>query len=67
MPEMSGTQLIQEIENTKSIKNPHILVLSGAVPEDVLKMKETGRVDQILNKPLHFEDIARAIEQIQGN
>lgn len=62
MPQFKGTALAQRIK----IQRPDIgiIMITGLVESDALQMQQRGIISSILIKPVNFEELTMAIEQI---
>ena len=65
MPEMSGTELAQEV--VRRGFRPRILLIT-AFPElkEVVSAWESGTIDGIVPKPWRAVDVLRAVERVAG-
>jgi len=60
MPEMKGTVLAQRMK----IRQPElrILLITGLVESEALRVKQSGVIDNIINKPVDFYELIREIK-----
>jgi len=63
MPEMKGTVLAQRMK----IRQPEmrILLITGLVESEALRVKQSGVIDNIINKPVDFYELIREIKKAE--
>ncbi len=75
MPRQSGIRLYRELKTDKSLKNIHVIVLSGIAKRTFLRSQkaltefggaEVPEPEVYLEKPVEAEDLADTIKQVIG-
>jgi twitching motility two-component system response regulator PilH len=75
MPRQSGIRLYRELKTDKSLKNIHVIVLSGIAKKTFLRSQkaltefggpEVPEPEIYLEKPVEAEDLAKTIEDVIG-
>jgi twitching motility two-component system response regulator PilH len=75
MPRQSGIRLYCELKTDKSLKNTHVIVLSGISKRAFLRSQKAltdfgdppvPEPEVYLEKPVKAEDLAKTIEQVIG-
>lgn len=61
MPQLKGTTLAQRMKIQKP--DMGIVMVTGLVESDALQMRQAGVVDEILLKPVKFDELTAAIER----
>jgi twitching motility two-component system response regulator PilH len=75
MPRQSGIRLYRELKTDKSLKNIHVIVLSGIAKRTFLRSQkaltefgspEVPEPEIYLEKPVEAEDLAKTIKDVIG-
>jgi len=75
MPRQSGIRLYRELKTDKSLKNIHVIVLSGIAKKTFLRSQkaltdfgspEVPEPEIYLEKPVEAEDLAKTIKGVIG-
>lgn len=75
MPRQSGIRLYRELKTDKSLKNIHVIVLSGIAKRTFMRSQkaltefggaEVPEPEVYLEKPVEAEDLADTIKQVIG-